>query len=170
MIAYLKSDDMQVQAGETTQPAHKPSLLAKALLNFAVKPAPYKDQYPSKQPISDKVAYGKYLVDAQMGCYMCHSASLQAWNLENPELTPNYMGGGTEFVSEEGTVISPSLLMDGQSNVSKWTEEEFIAAVRFGQREGQAGYQKPMHPYPMLDSMEVSAMYAYLQDYKPSGE
>ena len=113
MIAYLKSDDMQVQADETTQPAHKPSLLAKALLNFAVKPAPYKDQYPSKPPISDKVAYGKYLVDAQMGCYMCHSASLQAWNLENPELTPNYMGGGTEFVSEEGTVISPSLLMDG---------------------------------------------------------
>ena len=165
MIAFLKSDDQAVQANETSQPVHKPSLLASALLNFAVKPFPYKDQYPDKPAITDKVAHGKYLVDAQMGCYLCHSASLQAWNLEEPELTPNYLGGGTEFVSEEGTVLSPSLLMDGQSNVSKWTEEEFIAAVRFGQRKGQPGYQKPMHPYPMMDSLEVSAMYAYLKDF-----
>ena len=165
IIAYLQSSDQAVLADETAQPPHKPSLLAKGLLSFAIKPFPYKEQYPAKPPISDPVAYGKYLVDAQMGCYFCHSAGLDKWDMENPVNTEGYLGGGTAFLVKEDTIVSPSLLMDGESNVSQWTKEAFIGAVKYGQREVQAGYRKPMHPYPMLDSLEIGAIYAYLNDY-----
>lgn len=165
IIAFLKSDDPAVQASGPKQPTHKPSLLAKALLSFAIKPTPYKDSYPTKPSLDEQVAYGKYLVTSQMGCYFCHSASLQEWNLDNPELTPGYLGGGTEFITPEYTIVSPSLLMDSTSNVGKWNENQFIGAVMYGQREGKPSFQKPMHPYPMLDSLEIGAIYAYLKDY-----
>lgn len=165
MIAFLKSDDSSVKPAETDFPTYKPSLLAKGLLSFVIKPSPYKEKYMAKPPIENIVEYGKYLVDAQMGCYFCHSGGLDKWNLENPELTPNYLGGGTIFATEADTIISPSLLIDDKSNVSKWTEEEFIGAVLYGQRAGVPSYRKPMHPYPLLDSLEVGAIYAFLHDY-----
>jgi mono/diheme cytochrome c family protein len=166
MIAYLqKSDDPAIQADETAHPPHKPSLLAKGLLSFVIKPSPYKDQYPEKPSLDNEVAYGKYLVDAQMGCYFCHSAGLDKWDLENPENTEGYLGGGTAFATKEDTIVSPSLLMDGNSEVSKWNEATFIGAVKYGQRPGKPAYKKPMHPYPLLDSLEVGAIYTYLNDY-----
>lgn len=155
MIAYLQSDDPAVQADETAHPPHKPRLLAKGLLGFVIKPFPYKDQYSQKPSLDNEIAYGKYLVDAQMGCYFCHSAGLDKWGMENPENTESYLGRGTIFAAKEDTIVSPSLLMDGQSDVSKWDEIAFIGAVKYGQCAGKPAYKKPMHPYPMLDSLEV---------------
>lgn len=168
MIAYLKSDDIGVQATATDYPAYKPSLLAKGLLSFVFKPYPYQDNYQEKPPITNTLAHGEYLVNAQLGCYMCHSESLESWDLQNPKNTPGYLGGGTSFPSEEYTVVSPSILMDGKSDVSQWTEDEFIAALMFGQRKGKPAYLKPMHPYPSLDSLEVRNIYAYIKDYSES--
>jgi cytochrome c2 len=165
IIAYLKSADIGVQATATNYPDYQPSLLAKGLLSFVFKPYPYKEAYPEKPAITDAIAHGEYLVNAQLGCYFCHSQSLDTWNLEQPTLTPGYLGGGTAFVNEGYTVVSSSLLMDGQSDVSKWSEDEFIAAVKFGQRTGKPAYQKPMHPYSLLDSVEVRNIFAYLKDY-----
>ena len=168
MIAYLKSDDLGVQATVTDYPTYQPTLLAKGLLSFVFKPYPYLEEYPEKPNIANTLAHGEYLVNAQLGCYLCHSASLDGWDLEHPQQTPGYLEGGTSFVSKEYTAVSPSLLMNGESSVSKWSEDEFLAAVMFGQREGKPAYLKPMHPYPSLDSLEVKNIYAYLKDYSES--
>lgn len=165
MIAYLRSDDIGVQAIATNYPDYQPSLLAKGLLSFVFKPYAYSEDYPKKPAVTNTLAHGEYLVNAQVLCYLCHSQSLDTWDLENPKQTPGYLAGGTAFSSVEYTAIAPSLLMDGQSDVSKWSEDEFIAAVMFGQREGKPAFLKPMHPYPMLDSIEVKNIYAYLKDY-----
>lgn len=165
IIAYLRSGEPLVAPSDKQTPPAQHSLLAKALLSFAIKPYPMKDDYPETPPPTDSLAYGEYLVGARYGCYFCHSASLEAWELENPEQTPGYLGGGTEFVLEDYTVASPSLLMDGNSDVSNWSLDEFIAALKYGQREGKPAYQRPMHPYPLMDSTEVKAIYYYIKDY-----
>ena len=165
MIAFLKSSDSSVQPSSKKHPTYEPSFLAKALTNFVVMPFPYKDQYPQKPALSDSVAYGAYMVNASYGCYLCHSASLETWDLENPTMTPNYLGGGAEFNMGDYTVVGPSLLMDGQSNVSDWTIDEFVDAVKYGQLPNdQPGYRLPMHPYPLLDTAEVRAIYHYLKE------
>jgi mono/diheme cytochrome c family protein len=165
MIAYLRSGEPLVAASDQQHPTWKPSLLAKALLSFAIKPYPMKETYPETPLASDSLAMGAYLVNARFGCYFCHSASLESWDLEDPPKTPGYLGGGTEFAMPDYTVVAPSLLMDGLSDVSKWSVDEFIAALKYGQREEKPAYLKPMHPYPLLDSTEVKAIYYYLQDH-----
>ncbi len=124
MIAYLKSEDPAVQASDKKHPAYQPSMLAKMLLNFMIQPASYKEKYPAKPAIADTLAYGAYAVNDLYGCYFCHSQSLEEWNLENPSQTPGYLGGGTSFKLIEYEVVSPSLIMDGESDVSQWTIED----------------------------------------------
>ena len=167
MIAYLRSDDKAVQPSDKQHPAYEPNFLMKMLYSFVFKPAPYKDQYPEKPDTSDLVAHGEYIVNATYGCYWCHSAGLDVWDLENPVNTPNYLGGGTSFQMPDYTIVAPSILMDGQSNVDKWSADAFFNAVKYGQRPEQPAYQEPMKPYVLLDTVEVKAIYAYLQAFKP---
>ena len=165
IIAYLKSNDEAIQPSAKEHPVYQPSLLAKVLLNFVIQPEAYKTNYPQKPSILDSLLYGAYAVNDLYGCFFCHSKSLEEWNMENPKLTPGYLGGGTKFTMVDYEVVAPSLLMDGKSNVSNWTSDEFIGAVLYGQIPGKNGYLKPMHPYPLMDTTEVRAIYHYLKDY-----
>lgn len=165
IIAYLRSDAAPVQASQKQHPPFQPTFLAKALTNFVFKPMPFKEEYPAKPALSDSIAYGRYLVNNSYGCYFCHSGGLDAWDLDNPPNTPGYLGGGTEFVFPEHVVVSPSLLMDGESDVSKWSVDQFVGAVKYGQRPNKPAYQLPMHPYNFLDSAEIRTIHQYLTDY-----
>jgi len=165
IIAYLRAGEGLVAPSDKLISTPQYSFLARALLNFVIKPHPTKEAYPLIPTPTDSIAFGKYLVDARYVCFACHSAGLDVLDMETPNNTPGYLQGGTIFEMEEYEVNSPSLLMDGESNISSWNEEAFIAALKFGQREGLPAYQKPMHPYPMMDTTEVRAIYHYLKDY-----
>jgi mono/diheme cytochrome c family protein len=166
MIAFLRSDHPAVQPKDKTYPPHQSTFLERALKKFAFKPYPLQEKYPERPSLSDSVAYGEYLVQAVNLCFACHSANIEAYDLKEPENSPNYLNGGYTFRTAEYEIKTPGLLLQEGNNVNDWTIDEFVQAVKFGQRPGnQPAYQKPMHPYPLLDTAEVRAIYHYLADY-----
>lgn len=169
IIAFLKSDAPEVQAVDKPNEAYEPSFLAAALFKLALQPLPPQSDYPADPPpMEDLVTYGEYLTNDAYGCYHCHSGGLDVWNLMEPTETPGYLGGGTVFYFPHHEVTAPRILMDSLAEINNWTENEFIAAIKHNERTGKPGFREPMHPYPYLDSTEVSAIYRYLQSVTPA--
>ena len=165
IIAFLKSDHPAVQAHPTQHPPYQPTFLARMLATLAWKPLPYPSE-PVPEPSPQRVVdYGRYLLQHRYGCFVCHSGDITRVNHQQPELTPNYLGGGHVFnmayPEEAYAIAAPSLLADG--NTAQWTEAQFISALLWGQRPSGMPYQRPMHPYTMMDSSEARAIWQYLQ-------
>ncbi|MCB0561506.1 MAG: cytochrome c [Lewinellaceae bacterium] len=170
IIAYLRSDARELQPSEKVQPAPQPSFLVKLLCRIAFKPLPYPDKTIEAPPITDKVAYGRYLVTSKIDCYSCHSEDFKTMNIEEPEKSGGYLGGGNPMLSPEDgktVVYSANLTMDKETGIGNWTEEEFIKAVRFGQRPDGKPLRQPMIPFSALSGEEVSAIWAYLKTAPP---
>lgn len=162
MIAFMQSDHPLVAADDQTHPVHQPSFLEKALNLLVFAPVPYQDAYPQKPSLADSVAYGAYQVNNVNLCYYCHSHDIKTANPLVAEATPGYLAGGFVFPHIEYDLPVPGLIPDGENNVSKWTIEQFVDAVKYGQRPGLPAYKEPMHPFNLLDTAEVRAIHHYL--------
>ena len=170
VIAYLRSDAPELEASDKVQPAPQPSFLVKLLCRVAFKPLPYPEKPIIAPPITDKVAYGRYLIDGKVDCYSCHSADFKTVDILEPEKSEGYLGGGNLLLSPEDgkTVIySANLTMDKETGIGNWTEADFIHAVRFAQRPDGKPLRQPMVPFSALSDEEVAAMWAYLQTVPP---
>ncbi|HET7898606.1 MAG TPA: c-type cytochrome, partial [Flavisolibacter sp.] len=98
-------------------------------------------------------------------CYTCHSADFTTDDFNVPENSKGYFGGGNEFKLPDGSVIrSRNLTMDEETGIGKWTEEEFVKAVKTGVVPNvHTALRPPMKPYVFLTDGEVKAIYAYLK-------
>jgi len=164
IIAFLRSDHPLMQPSEIQMPDIEPSLLAKMLSRTAFKPLPYPEEAVMAPPASDKVAYGKYLVDAKFDCFSCHSASFQKIDMMTPENSQGYLGGGNQLLDKElNEIYSSNLTMDKETGLGKWSEEEFIKTLRFGMRPDNTPLRFPMVPAPMISPEEAASIWAYLQ-------
>jgi mono/diheme cytochrome c family protein len=164
MIAFLRSDDPRVAAtdlppaGET-----KPTFLAKALSHVAFKPLPPPKGPIAAPPKTDSVAYGRYLVFT-LDCYGCHSADFKTMNVLEPEKTPGYMGGGNTLTGEgKKPIRTANLTADDETGIGRWSEAEFVRALRKGFRPDGRVLAYPMGPKPELTDEEAASIYAYLR-------
>lgn len=165
IIAFLRSDDPMVAGKDVEQPAPKPSILAKILINLAFKPMPYPEKKIVAPPTSDQVAYGKYLATSVLECYGCHSANFQTNDMMVPENSAGYFGGGNSFQREAGSkevVYSANLTMHPEYGIGKWTVEDFKNAVKYGQRPGGPSLAAVMPKFSLKDE-DIEAIWAYLQ-------
>jgi mono/diheme cytochrome c family protein len=162
IIAFLRSDHPWVAPSNEVHPPHQPSLLSKALHRFVLTPTPYQTEYPTNPSLSDSVAYGAYQVNNVNLCYYCHSADIKAANALEPKATPGYMAGGFVFLHLDYDIPVPGLIPTADNNMSKWTIEQFVDAVKYGQRPDLPAYKEPMHPFNLLDTAEVRAIHHYL--------
>ncbi|MDZ4748344.1 MAG: cytochrome c [Saprospiraceae bacterium] len=164
VIAYLRSDAPELAPVAKAQPPCQPSFLTKFLSYVAFKPMPYPTQPIAAPPITNKVAFGKYLSTGKVECFGCHSPSFETMNIMEPEKTPGYFSGGNAMPNLEGTIIhTRNLTPDKATGLGNWTEEQFIKAVRFGQRDGKPALRYPMVPYSAMTDEEASTVWAYLQ-------
>lgn len=164
IIAFLRSDNPMVQASDNTPPPIRPNFLAKMLARFVLKPFPYPDHSIVAPSKSDKVAYGRYVATAKFDCYSCHSASFQKVNIMYPEKSAGYFGGGNKLYDKDlNPVFSANLTMDPETGLGKWTEEQFIRAVKYGQRPDNTPIRYPMVPFALLTDEGVSDIWAYLK-------
>jgi len=165
IIAFLRSDHPLVQPSDIQLPEIKPSFLAKMLSRTsAFKPLPYPDGKVEAPPKSDKVAYGKYLVDAKFDCFSCHSASFKHIDIMTPENSKGYLGGGNLLLDMElNEIYSSNLTMDQKTGLGNWSEEDFIKTLRYGMRPDLTPLRYPMVPAPMITDEEASSIWAYLQ-------
>ncbi|MBV6443471.1 MAG: hypothetical protein EPGJADBJ_05227 [Saprospiraceae bacterium] len=165
VIAYLRSDAPLVQPSESHPPAPKYSFLAKALIKLGVFAPKFYDIQPvATPPVSDKIAFGRYLATARYACFRCHSASFETNDDFTPENSKGYFGGGNPVEDAElKPTLSANLTMSKNHGLGNWTESQFHEAVRAGQRPDGHILSNAMPRFGLLSEEEISSIWAYLQ-------
>ncbi|WP_428665794.1 c-type cytochrome [Runella sp.] len=165
VIAYLRSDRFPVQATKGAGHEQEPSFLLKVLTNTVMKPIE-----PITEPIlvpdsTDKTAFGKYIANDLIACYGCHSGDFAKEDPLHPEKSFGFYGGGIKMPDLEGNIIpSANLTFDEETGISKkYTEEQFVQAVRLCKKPDGTLLRYPMQPHLTLTDYEVKAIYAYLK-------
>ncbi len=163
IIAFLRSDDPMVKAADVDDYPSQPNLISKVLATLVFKPYPYPTKPITAPPLSDKVAYGQYLV-YNLDCYTCHSADFKKINPLDPPASAGFLAGGNPINDYDNRLVySSNLTMDEETGLGKWTEDEFVRALRYGVRPDNTAIRYPMSAYPALSDEEARAIWAYLQ-------
>lgn len=169
VIAFLRSDDQWVQADPTPSVDSKYSFLTKFLTNMKViRPMPFYKSV-AEPDTANTVKWGEYVSLYRVECYTCHSRDFQTDDFINPEKSKGFFGGGNKFEMPDGSKIySMNLTMDEETGIGRWTEDEFVKALKTGiVPNGQPALRRPMKPYVYLSDGEAKAIYAYLKTLPP---
>ena len=105
----------------------------------------------------DAVTRGEYLVHAG-GCVSCHTA---------PGGTA--FAGGRALATPFGTFYSPNITPDLDTGIGRWTDAQFLRALRAGVRPDGANYF-PVFPFPSFTNItdaDALAIKAYLFSLPP---
>jgi mono/diheme cytochrome c family protein len=104
--------------------------------------------------------HGEYLVRAS-GCVGCHTEDRKG-------ATP--FAGGRALKTPFGTFYGPNITPHPQSGLGRWSEADFVKAMRHGVRPDGANYF-PAFPYPSFTKIadaDLRDMWAYLRTLAPS--
>ena len=171
VIAYLRSGPPSTQASDAVHTSH-PSFLVNALFKLgAVGPLPYDGKPITAPPVSDELAYGRYLATAVYQCFDCHSASFETNDPFNPEKSPHYFGGGNLCEDLDFNIVpSRNITPHPELGIGKWSEVDFNKAIKAGIRPDGTALSVAMPRFALLDSTEVKAIWAYLQTVPVLGD
>jgi len=100
----------------------------------------------------DAETHGEYLVRAG-GCFSCHTAA-----------GGQKLAGGRALATPFGTFYSPNITPDPETGIGRWTDTQFLRALREGVRPDGTNYF-PVFPYPSFTGITDSdalAIKAYL--------
>ena len=162
VIAYLRSNDAEVAAADTTVGVTHINFLGKLFIRIASKkPTPYNKDVPRPDE-NDAVTYGRYLV-AVVGCYHCHSASLLKVDYLHPENSKGYMAGGAKFKTSSGRIRGVNLTPDNETGIGTFSLDDFTLAVKDGKAPKGRMLRPPMPKFKSLTDKQVSAIYTYLK-------
>ena len=109
---------------------------------------------------ADAVARGKYLFDAA-GCYNCHT---------DIEGKGSPLAGGRRLKTPFGDFITPNITADATNGIGKWSDADFIRALREGKAPDGSPYY-PAFPYPSYTGMtdrDMLDIKAYLMSAPPA--
>jgi len=104
---------------------------------------------------------GEYLARAG-GCLACHTE-------EKKDATP--YAGGRALKTPFGTFYGPNITPHPAAGLGRWSEADFIRAMRLGERPDGAHYF-PAFPYPSFTKItdgDLRDLWAYLRSLPPSG-
>jgi mono/diheme cytochrome c family protein len=164
IVAFLRSDDPWVRAQDVDDRQWQPTLLAKALMHVAFAPLPMPREKQLVPKLEDQVAYGRYVVDGMADCFSCHSKDFKTMNVVEPAKSEGYLGGGNPTLDADGNVVySANLTMDPETGIGRWSEADFVKAVRVGIRPDGRALRYPMIAFPELSEAEAKAAFAYLK-------
>jgi mono/diheme cytochrome c family protein len=103
---------------------------------------------------------GQYLATAA-GCAGCHTEAKQG-------AIP--FAGGRDLKTPFGTFYGPNITPDQNAGIGRWSEADFIEAMRHGRRPDGANYF-PAFPYPSFTKIadaDLKDLWAYLRSLAPS--
>lgn len=126
-------------------------LLLAAPLAFAETPAP--------APLDSQLKQGEYIYRAA-SCETCHTDTKHAGKP---------LAGGHALVTPFGTFYSPNITPDKETGIGRWSEQDFVRAMRFGMSPDGDHYY-PAFPYPsytQLSDDDIRALWAYLKTRPP---
>ena len=168
VIAFLRSNEPEVQADATELPASEHSFLTKLLSTVAFKPLPYPEGPIARPDTTDKVAWGKYLALDVLDCWTCHSGDFTKMDVMEPEKSFRFLGGGNAMKNERGEiVVTANITPHEETGIGKWTEDQFVRALKYGIVENGPALRNPMKPFSQLSDSEAKAIFAYLRTVPP---
>lgn len=103
----------------------------------------------------DSVRRGEYLVNAG-GCVGCHTDAKNKGAL---------LAGGRPLKTPFGTFYGPNITPDPQHGIGRWSEADFVRAMRHGVRPDGANYF-PVFPYTSFTKItdsDLKDLWAYLR-------
>ena len=168
VIAFLRSDDPLVAPTDVPDRGSEPSFVLRALATLVWRPLPYPNGAIRAPAASDRVAYGRYLADGLYACFACHSADFRSNDEARPERSKGYYAGGNPLLDVNGrTMVAPNLTPDVATGIGRWSEADFVRAVRDGFRPDGVLLHPPMERYVSVPEDELRAIYAYLRTLPP---
>ncbi len=138
-------------------------------MNFIINTIPKKAELVTKPDASDRIAYGKYMVNAA-ACYDCHTKQ------EKGQFIGEDFAGGMEFRLHDGSVVRSLNITPHETGLGKWTEEQFVGLFKSYVDSGyvpsavEKGSFQTVMPWVMYGGMkeeDLKAMYAYLMTLEP---
>lgn len=122
-------------------------------------PASAADKSADSKPADSAVSRGQYLSRAG-GCMACHTAEAKDGGKEGVPYA-----GGRALKTPFGTFYGPNLTPHPEAGLGRWSEADFVRAMRLGLRPDGAHYF-PAFPYPSFTKMndaDLKDLWAYLR-------
>jgi len=120
-------------------------------------------------PMRERLARGRYLVEGPMHCFACHSEV--DWKAPGAPELKGQKGGGARFPEEDipFPLYSPNISPDAETGAGTWTDEQLARAIREG--IGHDGRRlSPVMPYlnyRVLSDEDLASVVAYLRSIPP---
>lgn len=168
IIAYLRSDAPVMEASDKPSTPQQYTLLTKAVGSMMMQTLPYPEKPVVAPPLSEQVAYGRYLVTNVLECYGCHSSSFETNNIAHPEKSEGFLGGGNPIEDEDrNIVLSANITPDPQHGIGSWNADQLVACVKTGRRPDGTMVSSAMPKFSAIPDEEIRAIWAYLQTVPP---
>jgi mono/diheme cytochrome c family protein len=107
--------------------------------------------------------------DAQRGLYLSKAAGCVGCHTEDRKDAPAF-AGGRALKTPFGTFYGPNITPHAEAGIGRWTEADFIRAMRHGERPDGANYF-PAFPYPSFTKIsdeDLRDLWAYLRSLPPN--
>lgn len=140
-------------------------------MNFIINTIPGEPNFSPKPDISDRVAYGKYLVTSA-SCSDCHTP----WEQGEPMPGMAFAGGNEFHLVTGGTVRTANITPDMQTGIGSWTEAAFVQRFKahnepefdhYDVAEGSFNTVMPWRNYSNMSEEELGAIFSYLRSIDP---
>ncbi len=138
-------------------------------VNFILNTIPQKAGLVKKPPVTDRIAYGRYMINAA-ACIECHTPA------EKGKIIPEKaFNGGRSFEMPNGIVTSANLTPDNETGIGNWTAETFVSLFKKYSDPSQAEKLKandmntvmPWTMYAGMDSTDLVSIFEYLKTLPP---
>jgi len=107
--------------------------------------------------------------DAQRGAYLAKAAGCAGCHTEKKDDAVPY-AGGRELKTPFGTFFGPNITPHPDAGIGRWSEADFLRALRAGVRSDGAHYF-PAFPYPSftrISDADARDLWAYLRSLPPN--
>jgi mono/diheme cytochrome c family protein len=102
------------------------------------------------------------------GAYLANAADCRACHTDSEHGGPAY-AGGRAIATPFGTFYSPNITPDPETGIGRWSEAQFLRALRDGVRHDGADFY-PVFPYTSFTKIvdtDARAIWAYLSSLPP---
>jgi len=118
----------------------------------------------------DRVARGRYIVEAEAHCLHCHSD--RDWKTHGAPVLPGMDGAGWDVPWADnhmpGPVFAPNLTPDAETGIGAVPDDAVARAIREGiGHDGRALIMMPYESYRNLSDEDVASVVAYLRTLPP---
>jgi hypothetical protein len=140
-------------------------------LNFIVRTIPRPADPQPRPPMTDKLAYGRYMLRAAL-CTECHTPIDE----QGTPLPGMAYAGGMEIVETGFRVRAANITPDSDTGIGSWTEQQFVDKFKsfegttppvLSDVERRQNTPMPWLAYAGMTRQDLAAIYAALREQKP---